>query len=105
MIGEKFVDIMLKEGVPMTDKEREEASQALEIAGRTGRIYFIERANTTIGFASYIEKKDKIHLNYCFIYKEHRDKTNLLGMRKFFRSLKDKFTWKSRRRNRIVKVK
>ncbi len=104
-IGEWLIDIMIKDGVSISQDEKYKAILSIDKAVRDKKIYMIEKDNSTIGFATYKEKSDGIFLNYCFIYKKFRGKNNLLGMRKFFREKSKNFIWRSRRRNRLCFVR
>ena len=104
-IGQQLLDIMLKDDVFIPLEEWKGIVRSLDRAIEDKNIYWIERDNKTIGFATYKEKADKIFLNYCFIYKKFRGKYNLLSLRKFFRGIHNNFAWKSKRRNRLCFVK
>jgi hypothetical protein len=98
----ELVNIMLKDGVEMPDSEK--VSQDLDRAMQKGKIYWIQKDNKTIGFATYREKANRLLMEYCFIYKAFRNKANLLSLRQFFRRIHTNFVWRSRRRNRVCRV-
>lgn len=104
-MGRQLLEVMLEDGVSVPSEERDKVIIALDKAINDKKIYWIGNRQGIIGFATYKDKVDKIFLDYCFIYKEFRDRCNLLSLRKFFREIHDNFAWKSRKRNRLCFVK
>lgn len=102
--GRAIVSIMQDEGVPFTAEEKKEAIRDIDTAVKEGRIEFIHKDGKNIGFATY-SIGEGIFLEYCFIYKRFRNRTNLVGLRKVFREKSNNFRWKSRRRGRLCEVK
>ena len=100
--GEYLVNIMEVEGVPFSGEEKNEAIKLIDRAVDSGRIEFLRQKDKVVGFVTYSEK---MFLEYCFLYKEFRKSTSLLGLRKTFRSMGDKFRWNSRRRGRLCIVR
>jgi hypothetical protein len=103
--GEILVKIMKDDGVPISAEDREKVIHDIDTAIDNNHIIFLNRANTFIGFVTYIPRETDILLNYCFVYRRFRNKANLIGLRKLFRSMSNKFKWKSRRRGRICIVR
>lgn len=105
MKGDYLVSIMESEDVPFSDTERLEAVKRIQASIDTGKIEFLRQEGIPVGFVTYKEGSKGIFIEYCFLYKNNRSKTSLLGLRKTFRSMSDNFRWKSRRRGRLVNVR
>ena len=105
MIAEELVQVMESEGVNIPPEEREKVLRDLHEAVKNERIYFIEKNGKTVGFLTYVERPKGTLINYAFIYKAFRDTLNFVALRSFFRDkFKSRFSWKSRRRNKVANV-
>lgn len=99
-------NLMIQEGVPLSEEERIKVMKAFEIAVAENKVIMIEKDGRQIGFLTYKFKDNNLFVNYCLIYKRFRDRCNLLSIGKFLRNkFGCRFIWKSRRRNRFANVR
>jgi hypothetical protein len=108
MTGQDLLDIVLLEGVDITETQKElvdEFDKAIE----EDRVYFIPKGDDTIGFLTweYHEEEGRVLINKCVVYRKFRNKANFFQLRKYFRSLFKgvEFYWKSKKRNRACYVR
>ena len=107
MIGKKLLQVILEEGVSLTDEKQQEVINDIEEAVKNGKLVVLYKEKEVMGFFTYFEKEKEVFINNCIIFGEHRNRTNLLNLRKKFREAYKgcRFSWESLKRQKMVSVK
>jgi len=89
-----------KIGGDIPAKKKQEVARQIEQALRDNTFVFIERDGHPIGFFTYFMRDDKVLVNNCYIFKEYREKSNLLRSRHKIRRLGKPFYFTNGKRKR-----
>lgn len=104
-----IIEVLEREGIKFkSEAEKENIKQDIIECIEGGRFQFIIKDNRRIGFMTWHEilKNRKLHLfiNNMIVFKEYRNKNNLLNIRQFF---KEKYPnrnwafWRNRKKDRF----
>jgi hypothetical protein len=101
----RLLEILERE-VDFPIENKDKVLSDLEEAVRDKKVMVIEHKQDPIGFLTYKIKNSQVFICYCVIYREFRDRFNLLDLRHYFRKQFKgmRYSWKSKRRNRICCV-
>jgi hypothetical protein len=100
--GKFLLKKMIREGLDVPPERHAEVIDECNEAAEKNQIFIIEKGGQEIGFFTFFEIRDKIFFNNGVIYKEFRDRFNLLSIRKFFREMYPgrRLYWYSKKRNK-----